>query len=63
MESLRTQRPEREARVGEKLRPTMELSQILAVSDKTQSVNLKEIEVSDYYLCHIRVIPEIQRAF
>ena len=50
---------DREPRVGEKLRPTMELSYILAVSDKTQSVNLKEIEVSDYYLWHIRVIPEI----
>jgi proteic killer suppression protein len=45
--------------VGEKLHPTMELSKILTVSDKIESTKLREIEVSDYYSRHIRVIPEI----
>jgi hypothetical protein len=45
----------RGVRVGEELRPTMELSEIRTVSDKIQSVSLREIEVSDYYFWHIRL--------
>ncbi len=41
----------------------MELSTILTVYDNTNFVNLREIEVSDYYLWNIPVIPEIKRDF